>query len=140
MSRVFWDTNIFIYLFEDEGGRGDQVVGVLERMLERGDTLVTSSLTLGEILVKPLRDGASTVVEYYENVIQSRAQVVSFDANAARRFAEIRGDRSISAPDAVQLACAAIAETDLFITNDERLSRKVIPSINFIQALSNVRI
>ena len=140
MSRIFWDTNIFIYLFEDEGKNGEQVVAVLERMLERGDTLVTSSLTLGEILVKPLRDGASAIATYYEDVIQSRAHVVPFDSNAAKCFAEIRCDRLISAPDAVQLACAAIAETDLFITNDERLSRKVIPSIQFIQALSEVRI
>ena len=140
MSRVFWDTNIFIYLFEDEGENGEQVVAILERMRARGDQLVTSSLTLGEILVKPLRDGATTVASHYENVIQSQAQVIAFNADAARLFAEIRRDRSINAPDAVQLACAATAETDLFITNDERLSRKVIPSIQFIQALANVRI
>ena len=138
MSRVFWDTNVFIYLFEDEGERGDQVGVLLERMLDRGDELVTSSLTLGELLVKPLRDGAASVADYYESVIRSRAQVVTFDARAAKRFAEIRRDQSISAPDAIQLACAAVAGTDLFITNDERLSRKVIPSIQFIQALSKV--
>ena len=125
-------------MFEDEGDKGDQVVALLERMLDRGDELVMSSLTLGELLVKPLRDGASSVADYYESVIRSRAQVVPFDARAARRFAEITRDRAISAPDAIQLACAAVAGTDLFITNDERLSRKVIPSIQFIQALSKV--
>lgn len=140
MSRIFWDTNLFIYLFEDEPKRGDQVATILERMIDRKDELITSSLTLGEILVKPMRDGATSVAMRYENVIQSRAQVIPFGIDTAKRFAEIRRDLSISAPDAIQLACAAVAETDLFITNDERLSRKVIPSIQFIQALSMVQI
>lgn len=119
MSRIFWDTNIFIYLFEDQGERSDQVVAILERTLEHGDELITSTLTVAEILVKPMRDRATSLATEYENVIQSRARVVSSDIHAASRFAEIRGDRSISPPDAIQLACASFAETDLFITNDE---------------------
>ena len=39
------------------------------------------------------------------------------------------------APDAIQLACAAAGGTDLFITNDDRLSRKNVPGIAFIQSL-----
>ena len=35
----------------------------------------------------------------------------------------------------VQLACAAAAGTDLFITNDDRLSRKNVRGIHFIQSL-----
>ena len=42
---------------------------------------------------------------------------------------------SIRAPDAIQLACASATGTDLFITNDERLSRKNIQGIHFIQSL-----
>ena len=45
------------------------------------------------------------------------------------------GDRTIRAPDAIQLACAASGGTDLFITNDDRLSRKNVPGIAFIQSL-----
>lgn len=140
MSRVFWDTNVFIYLFEDEGRHGDKVVTLLQRMFERGDELVTSTLTIGEIMVKPLMDGEESIAIEYEHSIRSHAIVVPFEVAAARRFAEIRSDPSISPPDAIQLACAAVAETDLFITNDERLSRKVIPSVQFIQSLSTVHI
>ena len=53
MSRVFWDTNLFIYLMEGSGERTRTVVSLRERMLARGDELYTSALTLGEILVKP---------------------------------------------------------------------------------------
>lgn len=51
------------------------------------------------------------------------------------KYATIRHDRSIKAPDAIQLACAAQAGVDLFITNDDRLSRAVVPGIQFITSL-----
>jgi hypothetical protein len=35
----------------------------------------------------------------------------------------------------VQLACASAAAVDLFITNDERLSTKIIPGIKFVTSL-----
>jgi hypothetical protein len=76
VSRVFWDTNLFIYLFEDAGTLSGRVAGVRQRMLERGDELMTSTLTLGEVRV------------------------------------------------------------DLFLTNDERLSTKRVPGIQFIQPVT----
>jgi predicted nucleic acid-binding protein len=58
MSRIFWDTNLFIYLFEGRSPLFDRVVKLPGAMLERGDQLVTSALTLGEVLVKPVELGA----------------------------------------------------------------------------------
>ena len=52
------------------------------------------------------------------------------------RLAAIRADRTIRAPDTIQLACAAAAGVDLFITNDDRLSRKVMPGVKFITSLA----
>lgn len=57
MSRIFWDTNLFIYLFEDKGGRSERVAALRQRMIEREDELLTSALTLGEILVRPKEIG-----------------------------------------------------------------------------------
>ena len=137
VSRVFWDTNLFVYLIEGEGHRSERVAAVRRRMLERGDELLTSALTLGEVLVKPLETGDHALRERYEHAIRSGATVVPFDARAAPRFAAIRRDRTIRAPDAIQLACASAAGTDLFVTTDERLSRKSVPGVQFIQSLEN---
>ena len=136
MSRVFWDTNLFVYLVEGHG-RMEQVAALRQRMVEREDELLTSALTLGEVLVKPMEAGDRELRQRYENVITAGATVLHFDARAAPRFAEIRRDRSIRAPDAIQLACASMAGVDLFITNDDRLSRKRVRGIHFIQALDN---
>ena len=137
MSRIFWDTNLFIYLFEDKHERSEQVAELRQRMIEREDELLTSALTLGEILVRPKEMGDEKLAQVYELAISAAATVLPFDSHAALRFAEIRQDRSIKAPDAIQLACASVARADLFITNDNRLSKKNIRGIQFIQSLEN---
>ena len=53
MSRIFWDTNLFVYLLEGGGEAAERVASLRNRMIERKDELVTSALTLGEVLVKP---------------------------------------------------------------------------------------
>ena len=140
MSRIFWDTNLFVYLVEQKGGLADRVAALHKRMVERGDELVTSTLTIGELLVKPISIGDRNLARRYEKLIESGTTVLPFDRRAVPSFAEIRQDRSIRAPDAIQLACAAAAGTDLFITNDKRLRRKQVRGIQFIQSLDEAAI
>ena len=135
MSRIFWDTNLFIYLFEGRGAPADRVVALRERIVERRDQLFTSALTLGEILVKPVEAEDAALATRYTRAVRATAIVVPFSAESAPIYARIRLDRSIRPPDAIQLACAATAEVDLFVTNDERLSRKSVPGIQFITSL-----
>jgi uncharacterized protein len=135
MSRIFWDTNVFIYLLEGYGPLHDRVVRLRQTMLARGDQLATSTLTLGEILVKPIEQGNLELARKYEEAILATSLVISFDVKASRAFARLRSDLSIRGPDAVQLACAAAAGVDLFITNDERLHAKYIEGIQFIVPL-----
>ena len=140
MSRVFWDTNLFIYLFEDSGTLTDQVSILRGRMLARGDQLLTSTITLGEILVKPARNGDAKAVAYYRDLVKNTALLVPFEEEAAMVYAQLRGDRSLRAPDAIQLACASAAGVDLFITNDLRLHGKRVLGVQFIVALDRVPI
>lgn len=136
MSRVFFDTNLFIYLLEDEGERGARVSGLIERISERRDELLTSTLTLAEVLVKPLSVGDVAWAERYEKLMTvPGVSLLPFDRSCARIYAQLRQDRTVKPPDAIQLSCAAGARCDLFITNDERLSRKVVPGIQFIASL-----
>ena len=140
MSRIFWDTNLFIYLMEDYGRLSKVVLELRQNMLMRGDQLLTSSLTLGEILVKPMERGDTILCKRYEEAIERTASLLSFDVKAARKYAAIRRDRSVRAPDAVQLACAATANVDLFVTNDRRLQGKRVDGIQFIVSLEQVPI
>ncbi len=138
MSRVFWDTNLFIYFLEGNTELSADTRRLRKSMLSRGDHLLTSALTLGEVLVKPLERGDRVLCSKYEETITKSASLLLFDAKAAWKYAEIRLDRSVRAPDAVQLACAASAHVDLFVTNDRRLQGKQINGIQFIVALDQV--
>ncbi|MGB8060304.1 MAG: type II toxin-antitoxin system VapC family toxin [Candidatus Sulfotelmatobacter sp.] len=138
MSRVFWDTNLFIYFLEGNNQLSVDTRRLRKSMLTRGDQLLTSALTLGEVLVKPLERGDRALCSRYEEAITKTASLLLFDAKAAWKYAEIRLDRSVRAPDAVQLACAASAQVDLFVTNDRRLQGKQVKGIQFIVALDQV--
>lgn len=135
MSRIFWDTNLFIYLIEDYGRLSERVAALAERMLNRNDQLYTSTLTLGEILVKPIEARNESLRQQYEDLLARHAFLIPFEDEAARIYARIRRDRTIRAPDAIQLACAARAQIDLFITNDDRLGDRTIPGIQFLTSL-----
>ena len=73
---------------------------------------------------------------YRELLSRPLVQPISFTEETAEHFARIHVDRTIDPPDAIQLACAAQAGVDLFLTNDRRLERKNIPGIQFIADLS----
>jgi predicted nucleic acid-binding protein len=136
MSRVFWDTNLFIYLFEGTGALAKRVKDLRQAMLERGDQLLTSTLTLGEVLVKPVERGDEELARKYEEAITTSVVMLPLDVKAAKIYAALRSDRALRAPDAIQLACAAAARVDLFITNDARLHSKHVEGIQFIVSLA----
>jgi predicted nucleic acid-binding protein len=138
MSRIFFDTNVFIYLFEDYEPFSSMVDACWKRMMQRGDQLVTSAMTLGELLVKPSKLGHASLVEQYDRAIRSRAQVVHFDTSVAWRYATLRATHNIRNPDAIQLACASHFGVDLFITNDKQLHKLNVPGIGFITPLDKV--
>jgi len=138
MARIFWDTNVFIYLLEDQGPHGERVQAIYERMKQRSHRLFTSVLTLGEMLIKPLRANETELTQKLNRFFSSPVvTIVPFDERAARLYAQIRTDRSIEPPDAIQLACAGATGCHLFITNDLQLLRKSVPGVEFIAGIEH---
>jgi predicted nucleic acid-binding protein len=139
MARIFWDTNLFIYLFEHNAEWSTRVIEFRQRMVARGDELLTSCLTLGEALAKPKEMGNSMLEKSYLNFFANGPiELIAFEVEAAERYAEIRSRARIRPADAIQLACAAAARTDLFVTNDNRLSGVVVSGITFITGIERI--
>lgn len=111
-------------------------------MIERGDQLLTSALTLGEILTKPQAADDVLACQEYEEAIRSTAIIIDFDIAAGRTYAKVRGKglQKIHPPDAIQLACAATAGVDLFLTNDARLHNVRVDGIHFITSVERAPI
>ena len=133
MSRVFFDAMMFAYVLENHAEFAPHVSRTIERCRERGDTLLTSCLAVGEVMVGgEKKDGVSE--EIASLIRQMGFRLIAFDEVCMPVFARLRAEMRLKAPDAIHLACAAAAKTDLFLTNDGQLlqRRLVVPGIQFI--------
>ncbi|HUA15598.1 MAG TPA: PIN domain-containing protein [Verrucomicrobiae bacterium] len=138
MSRIYWDSMLFIYWLDDNPHFARRVASIHARMNERNDELITSAITVGEVLAGVYRKGPMSRVEEVRNALLSLlSEVVPFTADTADHYARIRGTLKIASPDAIHLACAASARTDLFLTNDRNLLGKIIPGIQFMATLDS---
>ena len=136
MSRIYWDTMLFIYWLEDHPQYAKRVGEIRSRMEERGDRLITGAFTFGEILAGAYRKGATQVAAESRRLLQEVvSEVVPFAIETADHYAQIRGTLGVAPADAIHLACAAQAGTDLFLTNDRRLVGKIVPGVQFIASL-----
>lgn len=138
MSRIYWDSMLFIYWLEDNPSYAGRVAAIYTRMQERQDELITSAVTFGEILAGVYRKGeASRVSEIRTALFSLVSDVVPFTLETADQYARIRGTTTIASADAIHLACAASAKTDLFLTHDKNLVGRAIPGIQFIGGLDS---
>ena len=136
MSRIYWDTMLFIYWLEDNPQFAKRVDAIRSRMQERNDQLLTGALTFGEVLAGVYREGAAALAGETKRLLQSVvSEVVPFTVETADRYGQIRGSLGLPAADAIHLASAAQAGTDLFLTNDKRLVGKFVPGVQFIASL-----
>ena len=140
MSRIFWDTNLFIYLFEKDTRFFEPTAALRKRMTERSDELITSAMTLGEIQVGPRRSKDISRAVKYRDAIHQTSTVIPFDDRAADIYAQLRENTAIKPPDAIQLSCAGAAGVELFITNDVSLHKLAVPGIHFVTSLMRVPI
>jgi len=136
MSRVYWDSMLFIYWLEDHPQYAKQVDAIHSRMKQRQDRLITGAFTFGEILAGTYRRGRPELADQFRTLLRSVvAEVVPFTVETADHYARIRGTLGITPADAIHLASAAQAGTDLFLTNDKSLVGKIVPGIQFIAML-----
>ena len=136
MSRIYWDTMLFVYWFEDNPQYADRVEEIYRKMRQRKDKLLTSTFTLGEILVGSYRRGqADEGVRIRQLFESAEVELIPFAAETAERYGQIRGSSRVTPADAIHLASAGHAGVDLFLTNDRELRDLVIPGIHFIAGL-----
>jgi len=138
MSRIYWDSMLFVYWFEEHPAYVERIQHILTRMEQRKDALCTSSFAVGEVLVGPYKKGAPDAVNRIREAMRPPfAEVLPFTNDAADHYARIRAGLDVSSSDAIHLACAANAGVDLFLTNDRKLVGKIVPGIQFIAGLDS---
>ena len=93
--------------------------------VDRGDfEVLTSTLTLTEVLVHPLRGGNQRLADQYRNILLRARHVktVAITDAIAEAAAGLRSTIGLRTPDAIQCATAIHTGATSFLTNDARLS------------------
>lgn len=95
--------------------------------------LITSALTLLEVLVIPYRAGDLRLAERYELLLTKGrgVRVVDLTRDQLRAAAQLRAATGVKTPDALQLVSALGEGCRTFVTNDRRLPE--IPGLRVIQ-------
>ncbi len=68
-------------------------------------------------------------------MVSPHVELIDFGVAAAERFSDIRASPNVKPADAIHLACAAASGVDLFLTNDSKLQKLVVPGIQFIAGI-----
>lgn len=116
------DTAPLIYFIE-ENPRYTKQLNVFFEGMDKGEyTVVTSMITLLEVLVHPLRKAQPVLASEYRSILlNSRLVTMETTAAIAETAAGLRARYGIRTPDAIQLATSITAGASLFFTNDVRL-------------------
>lgn len=127
------DTAVFVYYIEENEAFLPLVAPIFEDVAAGRREVVTSSLTLLEVLVVPFRAGNLALADRYETYL-SRSQgvrLVDVGRTELRMAAQLRAlHPSVRTPDALQLATALSAGCRSFVTND-----RVLPPVAGLKIL-----
>lgn len=140
MSKIAIDTNIFICVFEQSVEFGEKSKELLEKVEEGIFSAVASSVSLTEILVKPIRGKDISLEKQYKLLFTHFPNliIIPVDNLVAAQAAYLRGIYGIKTSDALIIASAIIAKADALITNDDRLAQiKEIRCISINNFLAN---
>ena len=125
-ARVYVDANAWIYAREPLPKWDD--LRAFFACARRGEwMLVTSEMSLAEVLVRPIRERDRRAQADYARVLQSDDSLVvaPISRNILIEAATLRATRALEMPDAIHAATAKIARCTHFLTADEALARAV---------------
>ncbi len=127
------DTAIVIYFIE-EHPKYLPIILPLFREADQGKRdLITSAVTLLEVLVVPYRAGHRALADRYEALLtRSRGiRLIDMTRDQLRAAAQLRAATGVRTPDALQLAAAIGSGCTAFVTNDRRLP--ALPGLRVVQ-------
>ena len=121
--RVFLDSVIIIYYLDHTGDFQAQAAKRLAACHAAGDEIAINDLVRMECRVDPIRKGDSLRLARFDGFFSHPdVHVVPITSAVFDRAAQIRAAHGYKTIDSINLAAAAEATCDLFLTNDTQLS------------------
>lgn len=127
------DAAIFIYLIEEHPRYLPRILPLFQDADRGTRELITSAVTLLEVLVVPYRAGNRALAKRYEELLtRSRGiRLVDLSHDQLRAAAQLRAVTGVKTPDALQLVAAIGAGCATFLTNDRRLP--TVPGLRIVE-------
>ena len=124
-ARLGLDTAPIIYFIEGNQEFHARCTPFFAAIDRKEIEAITSTITLPETLVHPLRAGDAVRTAAFRDLLLATQGIttVPLSLEIAERTAHLRADYNLRTPDAVQLATALISGCDTFLTNDAKLKR-----------------
>jgi predicted nucleic acid-binding protein len=122
-STVAIDTAPFIYFIENNPAYVGLVTPFFAS-LDRGEFwAVTSTITLTEVLVHPLRRGNPGLAARYLHILNTSRNLVMLPVSdtIAAEAARLRAAHGFKTPDAIQMATGLMGGASSFLSNDTGL-------------------
>ena len=125
VTRLGIDTPPLIYFIESHPRYDSLVIEIFRQIDESLFAGITSVVSLGEVLVQPLRDSNMTLRRQYRELLFDRPglRTVRIEPAAAERATDLRARYGFRLPDALRLAVTLEERCEAFLTNDRRLAR-----------------
>lgn len=117
------DTAPLIY-FVEENPLYLEITSAFFEAMARGEfEVVTSVVTLLEVLVYPLRRGDTALAQQYRDILFNEEGLATIQVfpDIAEEAAQLRAVYNLRTPDAIQMATAIHERASFFLTNDARL-------------------
>jgi predicted nucleic acid-binding protein len=139
VGRLAVDTAIFIYFIEENPRFLPQILPLFKQADQGKRELITSALTLLEVLMVPYRAGNRHLAERYEALLtRSRGiRVVELSHDQLRAAAQLRAATNVKTPDALQVVAAISGGCTTFLTNARRLPP--VPGLRILELASYVK-
>ena len=125
-QRICIDTAPFIYFIEEHRNYLEIIRPLFVEIDAGNIEAITSTITLLEVLVHPLRMGDEVLVEKYREILLSSDGLTTFEIlhEVSELASRLRAKYIIRTPDAIQVAVGILYHASFFLTNDPNL-RKV---------------
>ena len=123
--KICIDTAPIIYFIEEHAKYREMIRPVFVEIASRSIEAITSTITLLEVLVHPLRTGNGALAEKYREILLSSEGLTTFEIfhEVSEMASRLRAKYSMRTPDALQIAVGVLYGATKFLTNDPDLKR-----------------
>lgn len=124
--RVYFDTNILIYILENASGYVDACLPFFQAVAQQDVIGCTGEMTLAELLVKPMRTNDMISMGRIRALFDDGYfEVFNHNRESLELSAHLRATQGLKMVDAIHAAAAIKGGCNYFITHDKQLGKQI---------------